>query len=320
MDPVTSTFLSVVVPVLDERPALAPLQAEIERAAAELGQSFEIVWVDDGSRDGTGEELERLARERPCTGVVRLRRNFGKSVALKAGWDHTRGDVVVTLDGDGQDDPAEIPGLVRALEEGGYDLVSGWKRERRDPRGKRWASRFFNAVTARLSGIPLHDMNCGLKAYRGASVRTLDLYGEQHRFIPVLGEQRGWKLAERPVRHRAREQGKSKFGFERYARGLFDLLTVLFLGRYQYRPLHLFGGAGLLSMLAGLAICAYLTVLKLSGQAIGGRPLLLLGILLIVVGVQLLTLGLVGELIAATRQDIRGARRSEVIEHIAEPK
>lgn len=305
--------------MLEERPALAGLQAEIERAAEELGEPWEVVWVDDGSRDGTGEELERIAASRPHTGVVRLRRNFGKSLALKAGWDHTSGDVVVTLDGDGQDDPAEIPGLVRQLREGGYDLVSGWKRERQDPRGKRWASRFFNAVTARLSGIPLHDMNCGLKVYRGDSVRALELYGEQHRFIPVLGEQRGWKIGERPVRHRPREQGRSKFGVERYARGLFDLLTVLFLGRYQYRPLHLFGGAGLLSMLIGLAICAYLTILKLSGSAIGRRPLLLLGILLIVVGVQLLTLGLVGELIAATRQDIRGQRRGEMVDRFSAP-
>jgi glycosyltransferase involved in cell wall biosynthesis len=213
--------------------------------------------------------------------------------------------VVVTIDGDGQDDPAEIPALVAKLDEG-YDVVSGWKQRRRDPIFKRWGSRMFNRLTARLSGVPLHDVNCGLKAYRGPAVRALELYGEQHRLIPVIGFQRGWRVTELPVHHRPREHGRSKFGTERYARGLLDLLGVLFIGRYQYRPLHLFGGAGLLSLLVGLVVCAYLTVEKLSGEAIGGRPLLVLGVLLILAGIQLFTLGLVGEMIAATRQDVRG--------------
>jgi glycosyltransferase involved in cell wall biosynthesis len=310
--------LSVVVPVLDEREALEPLQAEIEAACARTGRAWEVVWVDDGSTDGSDEVLERLARSRDHVRYVRLRRNFGKSAALRAGFDHSSGDVVVTLDGDGQDDPAEIPALVAKLEEG-YDVVSGWKQRRQDPAAKRIGSKVFNRLTARLSGVPLHDVNCGLKAYRGDAVRRLGLYGEQHRFIPVLGFQRGWRVAELPVAHRPRAQGRSKFGFERYARGLLDLLGVLFIGRYQHRPLHLFGGAGVLAMAAGFVICVYLTIVKISGQAIGERPLLTLGVLLIIAGIQLLTLGLVSEMITATRQDVTGHKASaQLVDRVVE--
>jgi glycosyltransferase involved in cell wall biosynthesis len=311
--PIASTVdISVVIAVLNERESLEPLFGEIEAACTGTGRSWEVVWVDDGSTDGSTDVLERLARERAAVRLVRLRRHFGKSAALRAGFDQSRGAVVVTMDGDGQDDPAEIPALLAKLEEG-YDVVSGWKQERRDPLFKRWGSRMFNRLTARLSGVPLHDVNCGLKAYRGPAVRALELYGEQHRLIPVLGFQRGWRVAELPVHHRPREHGRSKFGAERYARGLLDLFGVLFIGRYQYRPLHLFGGAGLVSLFIGLGICAYLTLEKLSGQSIGQRPLLVLGVLLILAGIQLFTLGLVGEMITATRQDILGARTSAQI-------
>ena len=302
--------VSVVVPVLDERDSLPGLLAEIAEVAEGIEGGVEIVVVDDGSTDGTDRVLVEQTQLIPGLKVIRLRRNVGKSVALRIGWTHTTGAAVVTMDGDGQDDPHEIPTLLARLNEG-YDLVSGWKVERHDPVGKRVASKAFNRVTARVSGVPLHDMNCGLKAYQGDAVRSLDLYGEQHRFIPVLGDQRGWRIAEIPVNHRAREHGKSKFGVERFARGLLDLMTVVFLGRYSQRPLHLFGGAGLLSIMLGVLICAYLTVLKIGGESIGRRPLLIFGVLLIVVGVQLLTLGLVGEMIAATRQAIRGPRSGE---------
>ncbi len=301
--------LSVVIPVFNERAALEPLLDEVAAACDGMGRAWEVVWVDDGSTDGSAEVLERLAERRRPVRVVRMRRNFGKSAALRAGIDTSRGAIVVTMDGDGQDDPAEIPGLVAKLDEG-YDVVSGWKRERRDPAFKRWASVVFNRLTSKLSGVPLHDVNCGLKAYRGGAIRGLEIYGEQHRFIPVLGFQRGWRVAEVPVHHRPRTQGRSKFGAERYVRGLLDLLGVLFIGRYQYRPLHLFGGAGLVSFALGFVICLYLTGEKIAGHAIGNRPLLALGVLLIVAGIQLFTLGLVGEMITATRQDVRAARAS----------
>jgi glycosyltransferase involved in cell wall biosynthesis len=306
--------LSVVIPVFNEREALEGLLDEVTTACDSMGRRWEVVVVDDGSTDGSGELVERIAQASEHVRLIQLRRNFGKSAALRAGFDQTNGSVVVTIDGDGQDDPAEIPALVAKLEDG-YDVVSGWKQQRRDPPVKRWGSRIFNRLTARLSGVPLHDVNCGLKAYRGPAVRSLELYGEQHRFIPVLGFQRGWRVAELPVHHRPRRHGHSKFGPERYARGLLDLFGVLFIGRYQYRPLHLFGGAGLVALFVGLVICVYLTVEKITGEAIGNRPLLMLGVLLIIGGIQLFTLGLVGEMIAATRQDIRGtAATAQLIE------
>jgi glycosyltransferase involved in cell wall biosynthesis len=299
--------LSVVVPVLNEREVLPELLVEIERACDSLGRAWEVIFVDDGSTDGSAEVLEALAAGRDAMRVVKLRRNFGKSAALGAGFDHSRGDIVVTLDGDGQDDPAEIPALVGELD-AGHQLVSGWKRERQDPVLRRWASRLFNWVTARLSGVSLHDFNCGLKAYRGDLARSLELYGELHRYIPVLAVQRGWRVTEVPVNHRPRRHGRSRFGFERYARGPFDLLTVLFIGRYQYRPLHLFGGVGVALILVGVVISAYLAVLRFSGETIGDRPLLLLGALLIVVGIQLLTFGLLGQMFVVMRQEGSAAR------------
>ena len=301
--------LSVVVPAYNERDGLTELLAEIERACDSIGLTWEVIFVDDGSTDGSGELLEGLAAEHDEVRVVRLRRNFGKSAALSAGFEHSSGEIVVTLDGDGQDDPAEIPALVGKLEDG-YQLVSGWKRERQDPALRRWASRLFNRVTARLSGVDLHDFNCGLKAYRGECARSLRIYGELHRYIPVLAVQRGWRVTELPVHHRPRRHGRSKFGFERYARGPFDLLSVLFIGRYQDRPLHLFGGLGVALILIGLVISAYLAVLRFSGEAIGDRPLLLLGVLLIVVGIQLLTFGLLGQMFVVARQE-RGTARSD---------
>jgi glycosyltransferase involved in cell wall biosynthesis len=305
--PAPALDVSVVVPVYNERDSLRDLQREIEDGCEQTGLTWEVVWVDDGSTDGTTEILEELATTRDPVRLVRLRRNFGKSAALRAGFDHSHGTIVITIDGDGQDDPAEIPALVAKLVEG-YDVVSGWKQRRQDPAFKRWGSKLFNRITARLSGVPLHDVNCGFKAYRGAAVRELELYGEQHRLIPVIGYQRGWRVAELPVHHRARPHGRSKFGPERYARGVLDLVGVLFIGRYQHRPLHFFGGMGLVSLVLGFLVCAYLTVIKLSGAAIGDRPLLSLGVLLILAGIQLITLGLVGEMITATRQDVLGAR------------
>lgn len=288
--------VSVVIPVYDERENLRPLAAELLPVVRGLGVPVEVVFVDDGSRDGGDLVLAELAAAEPEVVVVRLRRNFGKAEALMAGFREARGDVVVTLDGDLQDDPNEIPRMLAALDEG-LDLVSGWKRDRQDPLGKRLASKVFNGVTRRVSGVGLHDLNCGFKAYRAEVVRSLALAGDQYRYIPVLAAAEGFRVGELPVNHRPRRHGRSKYGLERYARGFLDLLTITFLGRYRHRPMHLFGGLGLLMILAGLVISAYLSVLRFSGQAIGGRPLLLLGVLLILVGVQFLTIGLMSEMI-----------------------
>ncbi len=235
------------------------------------------------------------------------------------GFDSTDADIVITIDGDGQDDPADIPRLLEQLD-AGFDLVSGWKRDRQDPASRRWASRLFNWFTARFTGVDMHDMNCGFKAYRGDCARSIEVYGEMHRFMPVLANQQGWSVTELPVNHRPRRHGKSRFGLERYARGGLDLITVVFLGRYQYRPLHLFGGLGAILTSFGLLIGIYLTVLRLSGETIGQRPLLFLGVLLIVVGVQLLTLGLLGQMLVLARREIGGnALELSRIDRVIEP-
>ncbi len=292
---------SLVIPVFNEADSIEPLVAEIDAALGAAGVAFEIVFVDDGSTDGSFAAMERLAAGRDDVRVVKLRRNFGKAAALAHGFEAVRGDYVVTLDGDRQDDPAEIPGLIARLDEG-YDLVSGWKQSRQDPLNKTVPSRFFNWTVRRTSGIPLHDFNCGLKAYRRDVVDTIHIYGEQHRYIPVVAAQAGFRVTEEPVSHRPRTAGKSKYGWQRYLRGYLDLLTVLFLGRYQHRPQHLFGGIGTLLILIGVLVELYLSVDKLVfGNSIGQRPLLLLGALFIIVGVQLLSLGLIGELIANSR-------------------
>jgi glycosyltransferase involved in cell wall biosynthesis len=293
--------ISVVIPVRDEEQSVASLLDELADALEPL-DDWEAVFVDDGSTDGTFAALTRLPDEHSNVRIVRLRRNFGKAAALQAGFGQAEGDVIVTIDGDGQDDPTEIPRLLAKLDEG-FDLVSGWKTRRRDPLSRRLPSKLFNAVTGRVSGLRLHDLNCGLKAYRAEVVRGLRIYGELHRFIPVLAHYRGYRVAELAVNHRPREHGRSRYGMERYVRGFLDLLTVTFMGRYRHRPLHLFGGLGLLLTLVGFLVLVYLTIVKLTGEGIGQRPLLTLGVLLIVVGIQLLSLGLVSELITSHHEE-----------------
>jgi glycosyltransferase involved in cell wall biosynthesis len=305
--------LSVVVPVHNEERSVAFLYDELAAVLEPLGLEWEAVFVDDGSTDGSFGALTRLHDAADNVRVVRLRRNFGKAAALAAGFEQAQGETIVTLDGDLQDDPAEIPRLLAKLEEG-FDLVTGWKRERRDPLTRRLLSRIFNAVTSRFSGVRLHDMNCGLKAYRAEVVRGLRIYGELHRFVPVLAHYRGYRIAELPVNHRPRAHGRSRYGPERYLRGFLDLLTVSFIGRYRYRPLHLFGGLGLVLGLGGLAILVYLTVLKIGGHAIGERPLLTLGVLLVVVGLQFFSLGLISEMITSHHEErAAGRERAELL-------
>jgi glycosyltransferase involved in cell wall biosynthesis len=302
--------ISVVVPVHDEERSVALLYEELQAALEPSGEPWEAIFVDDGSLDGSFAALTRLHARTSNVRVVRLRRNFGKSAALAAGFAQAQGETVVTIDGDLQDDPAEIPRLLAKLEEG-FDLVSGWKARRHDPWRRRAVSRIFNAVTGRVSGLRLHDMNCGLKAYRTEVVRGLPLYGELHRFIPVLAHYRGFRVAELPVNHRPRAHGRSRYGLERYLRGFLDLLTVTFMGRYRHRPLHLFGGLGLVLGLLGTVILVYLTVLKATGEAIGQRPLLTLGVLLVVVGLQFFSLGLLSEMVTSHHEERVGTTERE---------
>jgi glycosyltransferase involved in cell wall biosynthesis len=289
--------VSVLVPVLDEAATVEELAARVTAILEDLGGSFEVVFVDDGSRDGTAERV-RAAHERdPRVKLVRLRRNFGKAAALSAGFEHSRGRVIITMDGDLQDDPGEIPRLLAMMEADGLDLVSGWKRERRDPAGKRLSSRLFNWVTRRLAGVQLHDFNCGFKVYRREVLDQIAVYGELHRYIPVLASRRGFAVGEVPVTHHPRRHGASKYGWDRFYKGLLDLITVLFITRYTRRPLHLFGAIGLIFLAAGFGIDLYLAILWMGGATLSNRPLLLLGVLLMLLGIQVLTTGLLGEMI-----------------------
>lgn len=289
--------VSVVVPVLNEQGTVEDLAGRVLAQFERLPQPAELIFVDDGSTDRTGAILDRLASEEPSVHAVHLRRNFGKAAALTAGFQRAGGRIVVTMDGDLQDDPSEIPRLVAALEEG-VDVVSGWKKQRRDPWHKRLPSRVFNWVTSRASGLRLNDHNSGFKAYRREVLEELDLVGEMHRFITVMAHWRGFVVTEIPVRHHPRRIGRSKYGAARFFKGAFDFLTVLLTTKYNFRPLHLFGSVGAIFGAIGFGILTYLTVLWFQGERpIGTRPLFFLGFLLLVVGVQLVSTGLLGELI-----------------------
>lgn len=299
----TEPVLSVLVPVKDEVGSLPTLLAELEPVlaagappAVPPGRA-EVVVIDDGSTDGSWQVLTDLAETYPWLTAVRLRRNLGKSAALAAGLAMARGSIIATMDGDLQDDPTELPGMIARLDDGA-ELVAGHKAERRDPLSKRLPSKVFNRVTSLVTGLDLHDHNCGLKVARREVYEAVPLYGEMHRYIAAIAHAQGFGIVEQQVHHRPRQHGTSKFGLERYARGGLDLLTVVTLTRYRRRPAHLFGGAGLLAGLAGGVILLYLTgVWLLTDQAIGGRPLLQLGVLLTLLAVQLLSLGLVAELL-----------------------
>jgi len=298
MDPV----ISVVVPFLDEEGTLEELHERLVHVLEAEGEPFEILFIDDGSTDGGPRVVERLAAEHAHVGLVRFRRNFGKAAALDQGFKLARGRYVFTMDADLQDDPSELPRLLAALEDRDLDVVSGWKEKRNDPITKTAPSKLFNATVRALSGLRIHDFNCGLKLYRREALEGLELYGELHRYIPVLVHGRGFRVGELSVTHHARKWGRSKYGVERMARGLFDLMTVVLLTRYRRRPLHLFGWAGLAMSSLGVLCLAYLTVLWFLGQGpIGTRPLFFLGILLLMLGVQLVSTGLLGEMINSTR-------------------
>lgn len=300
--------LSVVVPVLDEEGSVEALAEGVLAQLDRVPGGGELIFVDDGSADGTGAILDRLAAEHERLRVAHLRRNFGKAAALTTGFRHAGGRLVLTMDGDLQDDPSEIPRLLAKLEEG-FDVVSGWKKERRDPWHKTIPSSFFNWVTSLSSGLPLNDHNSGFKLYRREVLDELDLVGEMHRFITVMAHWRGFAVAEIPVRHHPRTSGRTKYGAGRLFKGAFDFLTVLLTTRYNLRPLHLFGSVGAAFAALGLGILAYLTVLWFMGERpIGTRPLFFLGFLLTLVGVQLVSTGLLGELIV--RQPLERGKES----------
>lgn len=294
--------VSIVVPLYNEKESLLPLHAEISQVCQLHPWDYEIIYIDDGSTDGSIEILEKLYQKNlRQVRVIQFRRNFGKAEALSSGFRLAKGDFVVTLDADLQDDPHEIPKLIEKLSEG-FDLVSGWKVKRHDPFSKRIPSKIFNKVTAWLSGLPLHDFNCGLKAYRIEVAKTLQIYGELHRYIPVLAHWYGFRVTEVPVHHRPRKFGKSKYGFSRFLRGGLDLVTVLFFGKYTKRPLHLFGSVGLLLTLLGSGITLYLILLRITRTIfLSNRPLLFLGIVLLILGIQFFSIGLLGEMITRTR-------------------
>jgi glycosyltransferase involved in cell wall biosynthesis len=283
--------------VLDEAGTVEELATRVALSLDRVGRSFEIIFIDDGSRDATAQRVREARARDPRVKLVRLRRNFGKAAALCAGFDHSAGEIVLTMDGDLQDDPDEIPRLVSTLEEQGLDLVSGWKRKRRDPASKTLPSRFFNWVLRRLARVDLHDFNCGFKAYRREVLEEIAVYGELHRYIPVLASRRGFAVGEIEVTHHPRRFGVSKYGWDRLYKGLLDLITVLFITKYTRRPLHLFGAIGLLFLTGGLGTNAYLATTWFAGQSLSNRPLLLLGILLMLLGIQILTTGLIGEMI-----------------------
>lgn len=297
--------ISVVIPLLNEEPNLVELKQRLDDVLPTVADRYEVVFIDDGSRDGSYGTLRELHKADPLhTRIVRFRRNFGKSAALAAGFDHSRFDIVLTMDADLQDVPEEIPKLIEKLESGS-DLVSAWRVNRNDPISKTLPSKVYNFVTRFLTGVRLHDFNCGFKAYRRSVLDELEVYGERHRYIPVLASYRGFRINEVQVDHKPRLRGKSKFGWERYFGGFFSLLTVIMLVRYTNKPLHFFGFVGVVTLTIGTVIDVYLSILWLVfRRPLSDRPILMLGTLLIIIGIQFLFFGLLAEMIAfSARRD-----------------
>jgi glycosyltransferase involved in cell wall biosynthesis len=313
--------LSLVAPVYNEAGNVARLAEEVERALADYPSDWELILVDDGSTDATPAELARAAASNPAIRTLRLRRNFGQTAAISAGIDAARGDVIVTIDADLQNDPADIPKLLAKMAEG-YDVVSGWRAHRKDAfLSRTLPSRIANWIISRNTGLRLHDFGCSLKAYDRNVLRSFRLYGEMHRFLPALCTWRGARVAEIPVNHRPRTAGASKYGIGRTTRVVLDLLTVKFLIEYSTKPMRVFGGWGMLFGGAGLGMCLYLSWHKLVlGENIGGRPLLALGILLVIVGIQLLMLGLISEFLARIYFECQGKPVYEIAQADRHPR
>lgn len=303
--------ISIVVPLYNEEESLTELYNWIVKVAKANNLSYEIIFVNDGSTDNSWKVIENLGKDDPCVHGIKFRRNYGKSAALYCGFEKAKGDVVITMDADLQDSPDEIPDMRRMILEEGYDMVSGWKLKRHDPIGKRWPSKFFNWTARTVSGIKLHDFNCGLKAYRRKVVKSIEVYGEMHRYIPILAKEAGFRrIGEKVVCHRARKYGSSKFGMERMVKGYLDLITVSFLSHFGRSPMYFFGGLGTLMFLLGGCSTIWIIAAKLYKQAHGlplravtEQPLFYLSMLLVILGVQFFLAGFLGELIDRNASD-----------------
>lgn len=296
------TELSIIIPLYDEEGSLPELYDKLTKVLTNLNKSYEIVFIDDGSKDGSYEIIKNLFHNDNSVRVFQFRKNYGKSAALSCGFEQARGKYVITMDADLQDDPDEIPGLIEKMDEG-FDLISGWKKKRYDPFIKRTTSKFYNLVTSFFSGIRLHDFNCGIKAYRNEVVKSVQIYGQLHRFIPVLAHWQGFKVGEKVVKHHPRKYGKTKFGASRFTAGLFDLFTIVFLNKFKRRPLHLFGSVGLVMFLMGLFMNLFLAYQRIfTNRYLSNRPLLFLAVLLVIVGIQFISIGLLGEMITETQK------------------
>ena len=301
--------VSVVIPAYNEEENLPVLYERLKAVLDKLEGDYEILFVDDGSTDGSFEVLRDLARRDERVRVIRFRRNYGQTAAMYAGFEHATGDVIVTMDADLQNDPEDIPRLLRKLEEG-YDIVSGWRKDRKDPfLSRRLPSKIANWIISKVTGVELHDYGCTLKAYRSEIAKRYRLYGDMHRFLPALARRFGARVTEIPVKHHPRLYGRSKYGIGRTVRVILDIFLVKFLNEYITKPLYVFGGIGFLLLTAGILIELYLTLLKIfTGADIGGRPLLILGVLLILAGIQLLSTGIIAELIVRTYYESRGEK------------
>lgn len=303
--------LSIVIPLFNEEESLPELEAWIRRVVAREQYQYEIIMVDDGSTDASWEVIETLAQANPNLRGIKFRRNYGKSAALNTGFAATQGAVVITMDADMQDSPDEIPELYKMIREGNYDLVSGWKKERHDPISKTVPSKFFNRITRWISGIHLHDFNCGLKAYRGEVVKTIEVYGEMHRYIPLLAKWAGFrKIGEKVVEHRARQYGTTKFGLERFVNGFLDLLSITFVGRFGKRPMHLFGTLGTIIFILGLCSSLYIGVNKLYRLSAGlptilitDNPYFFIALTCMIIGSFLFLTGFLAELVSRNAPD-----------------
>lgn len=302
--------ISVVVPLYNEEETLPLLVEKVTAVMRASGKAWELVAVDDGSRDGTAQVLARLAAETPELQPVYFRRNYGQTAAMQAGFDHAEGEIVVTMDGDLQNDPADIPRLIAHLEATGTDIVSGWRKNRQDHALKRnLPSRIANSLIAKTTGVHLHDYGCSLKAYRKDVLEDLRIYGELHRFIPAIAAQYGAKVTELEVSHKARQFGESKYGIDRTIRVALDIIQVFFFQKFLHRPMHFFGYAGLVLMVPGGLMMTYLFLIKLFGADIGGRPMLLTAMMLILLGVQLLGMGLLAELLVRIYHEPLGRKQ-----------